>query len=37
VITDWLKATVFVPARRNGIAVRGTFRMYIDAIASVGR
>jgi hypothetical protein len=37
VIVEWLRATVFAPARRNGVPVRGTFRMSAEASVSVVR
>ena len=32
VITEWLKKTVFRPAKRNGVPVRAEFRMSAEAL-----
>jgi hypothetical protein len=31
-ITDWLRRTTFRPAKRNGVPIRGTFRMTAEAL-----
>jgi hypothetical protein len=31
-VTDWLKATTFRPAKRNGLPERATFRMSAEAL-----
>lgn len=34
-ITEWLKKTVFRPAKRNGVPIRATFKMSAEALKQV--